>query len=58
VWGTSVGVLEARDGRIPIGVATPVGIAAGGVATWRLIVHGADVPGRWIVVGGEFWPEG
>jgi len=56
-WGTSVVVLESRHNRTPIGVATPVGVGAGGVATWRLIVHGTDVPGRWIVVAGEFWPE-
>jgi hypothetical protein len=54
-WGVAVGVLGARDGRIPIGVATPVGCGAGGVATWRLIVRGQDVDGLWIVVGREFW---
>jgi len=37
-------------------IILPVGVAAGGVATWRLIVHGTDVPGRWIVVAGEFRP--
>jgi hypothetical protein len=56
-WGSVVTVSESRDNRAPIGVAIPVGVAAGGVATWRLIVHGSDVPGRWIVVAGEFWPE-
>jgi hypothetical protein len=56
-WGAAIGVLASRDNRIPIGMALPVGIGAGGVATWRLIVHGTDVPGRWIVIAGEFWPE-
>jgi hypothetical protein len=50
-------VLESRHNRVPIGLATPVGIAAGGVATWRLIIRGEDVGGRWIAVAGEFWPE-
>jgi hypothetical protein len=55
-WGTSVVVVQSRENPIPIGLATPAGIGDGGVATWRLIVRGADVPGRWIVVAGEFWP--
>ena len=56
-WGTSVVVLESRHNRTPVGLATPVGVAAGGAATWRLIVRGEAVGGRWIVVAGEFWPE-
>jgi hypothetical protein len=56
-WGSAVTVLGSRQDRVPIGVAIPVGVASGGVATWRLIVRGEDVGGRWIVVAGEFWPE-
>jgi len=55
-WGSVVTVLESRDNRAPIGVAMPAGIGDGGVATWRLIVRGEDLGGRWIVVAGEFWP--
>jgi hypothetical protein len=25
-----------------------------GPAVWRLTVHGADVPGRWVIVDREF----
>jgi hypothetical protein len=67
----SLGPIDVRadpDGRA-IGKASPVGSTKGGVALeagwdkagrslWRLIVHGADVPGRWIVVAREFWPAG
>jgi hypothetical protein len=28
----------------------------GGLTVWRLHVHGADVPGRWVIVDREFWP--
>ena len=56
-WGTSVLVLESRLNRVPIGLATPDGVGQGGAATWRLIVRGEDLGGRWIVVAGEFWPE-
>jgi hypothetical protein len=52
----AIDVQVAPDGRT-IGMATPVGATAGGVAIWRLTVGGAGVLGRWIVVGREFWPE-
>jgi hypothetical protein len=55
--GATVTVLESRHNRAPIGVAIPVGVAAGGAAAWRLVVRGEDLGGRWIVVAGEFWPE-
>jgi hypothetical protein len=51
----AIGVLQARDEPMPIGMALSVGWGADGAALWKLTVHGAEVPGRWIVVGWEFW---
>jgi hypothetical protein len=53
----AINVLEAPDNHTPIGMALGVGWGPGGVQRFRLIVHGVDVPGRWTVVGQEFWPE-
>jgi hypothetical protein len=54
----AVGVLEFPGDHTPIGVALEAGWDHAGRSLWRLIVHGDDVPGSWIVVGREFWPEG
>jgi hypothetical protein len=54
---TVIGVLESPDDPGPIGMAAAVARAEDGVALWKLAVRGAVVPGRWIVVGREFWPE-
>jgi hypothetical protein len=35
-------------------MALEVGWGEGGVSLWKLTVHGAELPGRWIVVGREF----
>jgi hypothetical protein len=53
----AIAVLGSRDDHTPIGMALGCGWVVGGVHRWRLIVHGVEVPGRWIVVGREFWPE-
>jgi hypothetical protein len=53
----AIGVLEALEDHTPIGMTLGCGSGRGGVHLWRLIVHGVEVPGRWIVVGREFWPE-
>jgi hypothetical protein len=50
--------LESPDDHTLIGMALSVGWGEGGVSLWRLTVHGVEVPGRWIVVDREFWPEG
>jgi hypothetical protein len=52
----AIDVLRTRDDRTPIGMASPVGSTEGGVAVWRLVVVGAEVPGRRIVLGREFLP--
>jgi hypothetical protein len=53
----AIGVQESRDDHWPIGMALCTGWGAGGVALWKLTVGGVDVPGKWIVVGREFWPQ-
>ena len=53
----AIDVLEALDKPVPIGGALCTGRDAMGIAVWRLVVHNARVPGRWIVVDREFRPK-
>jgi hypothetical protein len=46
----SIGVLEALDQSMPIGIASAIGRTRGGPAVWGRNVHGAAVRGR-------YWPE-
>jgi hypothetical protein len=50
------GVLQARHVHTYIGIALPVGWDEADRSLWRLTVHGAEVPGRRIVVHREFRP--
>jgi hypothetical protein len=50
----SLGVLEAPDKPMPIGMANCVGWYQSGLAVWRLTVHGADVPGNWVIIDRRF----
>ena len=50
----SIGVLEALDKSMPIGIASEIGRTADGLAVWRLTVHGAEVPGRWVIIDRRF----
>jgi hypothetical protein len=52
----SIGVLEALNKPMPIGIAFEAGWIEGGLAVWRLTVEGADVPGRWVIIDGRFVP--
>ena len=52
----SIGVLEAPDKPMPIGMALQIGRTEGGLAVWQLTIDGADVPGRWVIVDREFRP--
>jgi hypothetical protein len=52
----SIGVLEPLDKPMPIGIASAIGRTEGGLAVWGLNVHGADVPGRWIIIDRRFVP--
>ena len=50
----SIGVLEDPGKPMPIGMANCTGRDPAGLAVWRLTVHDADMPGRWIIVDREF----
>ena len=39
-----------------IGDASEVGMTPTGLARWQLRVQGKEVPGRWILVDGQFVP--
>jgi hypothetical protein len=39
---------------MPIGLASEIGRTEGGLAVWSLPVHGADVPGRWVIIDRRF----
>jgi len=49
-----IGVLEAPDRPMPIGIASAIGRTEDGLAVWGLRVHGAEVPGRWVIVDRRF----
>ena len=50
-------VLSGAGDETPIGWATPVGCTESGIAIWEIFPASAKVPGRWIVLGGEFLPK-
>ena len=52
----AIGVLEGPDDSTTVGSASCVGWDAGGVAIWRLMIRGAELPGKWIVIDREFRP--
>src|SRR4029077_3246027 len=52
----SVGFLEVVDMSMPIGIASVIGRTDGGMAVWGLRVHGAEVPGRWVIIDRRLVP--
>ena len=52
----AIGVLEALDQPLPLGLAMCIGRDAAGCALWGLVVHDEVVPGRWMVVDRQFHP--
>jgi len=50
----TIGVIESLHKRVPIGAASQIGQTEEGLAVWRLQVRGAEVPGRWVVLGNWF----
>jgi hypothetical protein len=53
-YPSSIGVLESRDNHMTIGAAHPVGRTDRGFALWKLVIHGGDIPGRWIILDRQF----
>jgi hypothetical protein len=49
-----ISVFDSSDPRCLVGIASEVDRTQRGLAVWRLMVGLADVPGRWIIVDGEF----
>ena len=39
---------------MPIGMAFGTGRTEDGLKVWKLDVHGADVPGRWVIIDRRF----
>jgi hypothetical protein len=52
----ALGVLASRTDHTPIGRALAYGIDRERRSLWRLTVHGAAVPGAYLVVDREFVP--
>jgi hypothetical protein len=44
----TIGVLEAPDNHMPIGMAFPIGWTAEGLALFRLAIGSEEIPGRWV----------
>jgi hypothetical protein len=53
----AIAVLRAREDDAPIGEAVAAGRDNDGLALWQLTIDGAELPGLWVVVDREFWPE-
>jgi hypothetical protein len=50
----SIGVLESPDKHMSIGLANCVTQDENGLGGWTLTVREDAIPGRWIIVDGEF----
>jgi len=50
----SIGILEALDKTIPIGIASAIGRTEGHLAVWARCVHGAGVPRRSVIIDSRF----
>jgi hypothetical protein len=50
----TIGVVASLQEPVPIGVAARIGQTEEGLSLWRLHVRGAEVPGRWVILGKWF----
>jgi hypothetical protein len=56
VNGRIIGVMGSQVRGTPVGTARPCGWDKEAAQLWKLKVHGAELPGRWIVIDREFRP--
>jgi hypothetical protein len=52
----AIGVLESQTNHSPIGMALAFSWDEQGRSVYRLVVHGVELTGRWVVVDREFHP--
>jgi hypothetical protein len=50
----AIGMLEAPDNPMPIGIALRIGWAAEGLALFWLVISRLDLPGRWVCLNRRF----
>jgi hypothetical protein len=53
---SSIGVLEALDSPMPIGMAPCRGWGLDGLAVWTLRIGGQELLGRWVIIDRQFRP--
>jgi hypothetical protein len=56
VNGRIIGVMGSRVRGASVRTARPCGWDKEAAQLWKLTVHGAELPGRWVVVDREFRP--
>jgi hypothetical protein len=49
-----IGVFEAPDNPMPLGMAFPSGGTAEGLALFRLVIGDEEIPGRWVCRARQF----
>jgi len=52
----AIGVFDAPDDPMPVGMALAGGRGDDEVEVWELTVRGVELPGEWVVVDREFHP--
>jgi hypothetical protein len=50
----AVSVIGSPEVYVPIGMAVSVTSTDAGLAVWRLTIRDAEMPGRFVIVDGEF----
>jgi hypothetical protein len=50
----AISVINSPEDYVPIGMAVSITSTDAGLAVWRLSIQEAEVPGRFVIVDGEF----
>jgi hypothetical protein len=50
----AISVIDSPEDYVPFGMAVSITSTDAGLAVWRLGIQEAEVPGRFVVVDGEF----